>query len=144
MYQFEQNVFINRPQQEVFDYLTNPVNNPQWQSGGGTTEMTSEGPIGLGSTFRSTTKFLGRGIGSTLEFSSWDPPKVYTQKALSGPIPFELKTTLDSKENGTQLTISGQAEFSGFFKMAEGLVGKQLEKRMDTDLNALKLLLEEG
>ncbi len=40
--------------------------------------------------------------------------------------------------------MDGQAEFGGFFKMAEGLVGKQLEKQLDTDFNGLKRALEEG
>ena len=144
MYKFEHSVFINRPQQEVFDFVSNPANDSQWDSGGGTTEMTSEGPLGLGSTFRTTTKFLGRGIEANLENTSWDAPNEYTQKALSGPIPFEVKKTFDPKENGTQLTVSGQVEFGGFIKMAEGLVGKQMEKQIDTDYNALKILLEQG
>ena len=51
---------------------------------------------------------------------------------------------LESQENGTQLTLVGEAEIGGFFKIAEGLVRKQLEKQLDTELNALKLLLEAG
>ena len=45
-------------------------------------------------------------------------------------------------EGGTELTIDVEAEFGGFFKLAEGLVGKQLEKQLDTNFDALKLLLE--
>ncbi len=144
MYQFEKSVFINRPQQEVFDFVSNTANESQWDSGGGTTEKTSEGPTGLGTTYRTTTKFLGRGIEADIEITSWDAPNEYTQKGTSGPFPFETKNTFTPKENGTQLTISGQAELSGFFKMAEGLVGKQLEKHIDTDLNLLKIVLEQG
>lgn len=35
------------------------------------------------------------------------------------------------------MTISGQAEIGGFFKLAEGLAGKQLEKQMEADAAAL-------
>ena len=132
MYQFEKSVFIERPQQEVFDFVSNRANDSQWQSGGGTTEKTSEGPIGLGTTYRSTTKLLGRGIESTLEITSWDAPNELSEKTTSGPIPFEGKSTFSPKENGTQLTFSGQAELGGFFKMAEGLVGKQMQKSFET------------
>ena len=51
---------------------------------------------------------------------------------------------LESQENGTQVTETFQAEVGGFFKLAEGLVGKQMEKEFDTDFDALKLLLEAG
>jgi hypothetical protein len=35
-------------------------------------------------------------------------------------------------------------EIGGFFKMAEGLVGKQAEKQTEADLEVLKRLLESG
>jgi hypothetical protein len=50
----------------------------------------------------------------------------------------------ESRENGTQLTLRAQKEGGGFFKMAEGLVGKQAEKQTEADFEALKLMLETG
>jgi hypothetical protein len=44
--------------------------------------------------------------------------------------------------NGTKVTMAGQIEAGGFFKLAEGLVKKQLESQFVTNLEALKLLLE--
>ncbi len=43
-----------------------------------------------------------------------------------------------------QLNIRAWAEIGGFFKIAEGLVGKQARKQFDLDFEALKLLLESG
>jgi len=42
------------------------------------------------------------------------------------------------------MTLTAQAELGGFFKLAKGLVGKQLEKQMETMLVALKTLLKAG
>ncbi len=144
MFMFENSIFINRPQQEVWDFYSNPANNTQWQSSTESAEWTSEGPPGVGSTARAVVKALGRKFESTSEITSWDPPNQYGLKSVSGPMPFEATTKLESKENGTQLTVGGEIEFGGFFKIAEGLVGKQLKKQNDTDYNALKLLLEAG
>ena len=98
----------------------------------------------MGSTQRSVFRFWGRKIDSTLEVTIWDPPNELGRKVVSGPVPFEGTIKLESQENGTQLTLVGEAEIGGFFKIAEGLVRKQLEKQLDTELNALKLLLEAG
>ena len=144
MITFEKSIFISRPQQEVFDFVSNPANNPQWQSSTEAGEWTSEGPPGVGSTLDLVIRFLGRKIESTSEITTWDPPNQFGSKVVSGPIPFEATMKLESKENGTQLTLRGEAEFGGFFKIAEGLVGKQLEKQRDANFNALKLLLEAG
>ena len=142
MINLENSVFINRPQQEVFDFLSNPANDARWQSSTEVSEWTSEGPPGVGSTQRSVIRFLGRKIDSTIEVTIWDPPQQLGFKVVSGPLPFEGTVKLESKENGTQLTQTFQGEPGGFFKIAEGLVGKQVEKQIDTDFNALKLVLE--
>ena len=42
------------------------------------------------------------------------------------------------------MTEGFKAELGGLLKMAEGLVGKQAAKQFDTDLDALKLLVEAG
>ena len=144
MFKFEKSVQINRPQQEVFDFVTDLANDPKWQSSIESVERTSDGPIGAGSTWRNKLKFLGREIEAEIELTSYDPPNKASVKSVSGPVPFESNYTFESKDGGTQMTISGQAEMGGFFKMAEGLVGKQMEKQMEADGAALKKLLEAG
>lgn len=144
MISIERSLFITRPADEVWDFLANPANNAQWQGSTEASEWTSEGPPGVGSTQHSVTRFLGRKIEATSEVTIWDPPYQQGSKLVSGPIPFETDMTLESQDNGTQITMTFQAEVGGFFKIAEGLAGKQAEKQIDTDLGALKLLLEAG
>jgi uncharacterized membrane protein len=144
MYTFEHNVFINRPTQEVFDYVTQPSNAPKWQGTVESAEWVSDGPVGVGSTWRGVNKFMGRKIEGTLEITSWDPPNEHSFKAAGGPVPFENTWTFEDKDDGTQVTMSGQAELGGFFKLAEGMVGKQMDKQMETDLANLKRMLEAG
>ena len=141
---FGKSVWINCPQQEVFDFVSNPAKNTEWQSIAQSAEWTSEGPVGVGSALRSVDRFLGRKIESTAEVTIWDPPDRMTFKSVSGPFAFEIAFELESKENGTQLTMSVTAEFRGFFKVAEGLAARQAQKQIDTDLEALKLVLEAG
>ena len=141
MISFEKSFFINRPPQVVWDFVSDPANDTKWRLG--PSEWTSEGPHGVGSTMHTQAKFLGRNIDGTIEITVWDPPQQLGTKAVSGPIPFESIVKFESKENGTELTLSGSAEPGGFFKIAEGLVGKQIEKQVDTDFNALKVLLED-
>ncbi len=142
MYTFERSIHIDRPQQEVFDFVTNPANDPKWQGTSEGSEWTSEGPIGVGSTQRSVNRFMGRKLEGTTEVTVWDPPHQIAQKSVGGPIPFEMTLRFDSMGGGTHLTISGQAEIGGFFKLGEGLVGKQLEKQMESDFNTLKDVME--
>jgi carbon monoxide dehydrogenase subunit G len=144
MITIDKSIFINRPLQEVFEFMSNPVNDAQWQSSTDSAEWTSEGPPRVGSTIRQVGRFMGRDTSGTGEVTSWDPPNGFGVKSLSGPFPFESTTKFESNEDGTKLTISAQAEVGGFFKIAEGLVTRQAEKQFDADLESLKTLLEEG
>jgi uncharacterized membrane protein len=144
MIKFEKNVLINRPQQDVFDFVTDLSNDPKWQSSIESVVQVSDGPIGVGSTWRYVTKFLGRKNETEIQMTSYEPPHQSSVKAVSGPIPFENTHKFQNQDGGTLLTFIGQAEIGGFFKMAEGLVGKQLEKQMEADAAALKRLLEVG
>ncbi len=142
MFEFEKTIFINRSPEEVFEFLTNPANDPKWRNSSISGEWTSDGPIGVGSTQHSVDKMLGREIESTSEVTVWDPPNKFGLKTVGGPMPFEITQKIESKEGGTQLTLIGHAEVGGFFKLAEGLVGKQLEKQINQDLDGLKVYME--
>jgi len=142
MIEFEHSIFIDRPREEVFEFVTDPENDPKWQSAIESVERASEDPIDKGSTYRYKVKFLGRNIESENEITSYEPPNQASFKSISGPIPFEGTFKFESKDGGTHLSLNGRTDAGGFFKLAEGLVGRQLNKQMEADLNSLKLLLE--
>ncbi len=139
----ENSGFINRPPQEVWDFVSNPANAPQWSTTE-SEEWTSEGLPGVGSTQRSVGKLLGRKIESLIEITAWDPPNELGRKSVGGPISWEATMKFEPKENGTQVNVSITGEVGGFFKMAEGLAVKQIAKQIDANFEALKLVLEEG
>jgi carbon monoxide dehydrogenase subunit G len=142
MYAFESSIFINRSPQDVFDYANEPANNTQWRGGVDSSEWTSDAPHGVGSTFALMSRFLGRRTDAEMEIAAWDPPNQTKSRSINGPVQLEIMMDFEGQGDGTQLTVSGEAEFGGFFKIAEGLVGKQVEKQVASDLAALKLLLE--
>ena len=139
---FTVTTFINCPVQEVFDFTKDPANAAQWISGTECAEWASTGPVGVGSILHQVGKFLGREIDSNAEITQWDPPSVWGQKTSSGPIKFENTNKYESKDGGTLLVQSFAAEVGGFFKVAEGLAIKQMQKQVESDGQRLKKLLE--
>lgn len=45
-------------------------------------------------------------------------------------------------EAGTKVTSRGEVEFKGLFRVVEWLFGKQIDIQVQSDFDALKLLLE--
>ena len=122
---------------------TNPANAVEWQSTCQGAQWVSEPPHGVGSTHDSVDKWLGGKIVSSFEVTIWDRPNRYGFKTIKGPIPVQTVIGFESTgENETEMTVDVEAEVGGFFKLAEGLVGKQIDKQLETDFNAMKLLLE--
>jgi uncharacterized protein YndB with AHSA1/START domain len=142
MAEFTVTTFIDRPPQEVFDFATNPANFPKWQSGAVSADWTSEGPVGVGSTMHSVSRLLGRELESDAEITQWDPPNLFGWKFNSGPIKVENTNKLEPKDGGTLLVQDFQGEVGGFFKIAESLAVKQIQKQVKTDGNTLKKVLE--
>ena len=139
---FTVTTFINRPPQVVFDFVTNPANAVQWQSGTESSKYTSEGPVGVGSTLQNIGRMMGRKIVADAEITQWSPPNVYGFKASNGPAKLEETRKFELKDGGTLLIQSFQVELGGFFNMAEGLAVKQMQKQFETNGNTLKMLLE--
>lgn len=59
MVMFTLSVFISRPQQDVFDFLSNPANLSRWDSDFESTAWTSSEVPGIGSIYRASGKKLG-------------------------------------------------------------------------------------
>ena len=127
----------------AFASLSEPTNDANWQGGTESSRWTSDAPYGVGSTQVTVTRFLGRKLDLNMEITHWDPAKTFGFEVREGPVPMQGVVALEpTADGGTEVIADFEGELGGFFKMAEGLVGKQLEKQVDTDFSALKLLLE--
>jgi carbon monoxide dehydrogenase subunit G len=144
MLTWENSIFINRPQQEIWDFVSNPANFAHLSSGNEPAEWTSEGPPGVGSTLREAGKVFGRRMEGTSQVIVWDPPNEFSRKYISGAFQGEGTMKLESKENGTQFTAYGQVELGVITKIAGGLISKLLKRQLDAEAKAFRILLESG
>ncbi|AUY53792.1 SRPBCC family protein [Streptomyces sp. CB01881] len=69
---FENTLTVDAPVGEVFAYLARPENLPRWNHALDTTEQTSPGPIGVGTTYRQT-RTLPRPAEERFRITAYDP-----------------------------------------------------------------------
>ena len=142
MIKVEKSIIINKPVEEVFNYVTAPQNYTKWQSGV-TNIIEDRGPRNtVGSQFTEVRKFMGQEMHTTLELTEFVPNARWTAKVVKGPVPYEVNMTFQPVEGGTKVTTSVDGEPKGFFKLAEGMVAGQLEKSLAEDEQKLKEILE--
>jgi uncharacterized protein YndB with AHSA1/START domain len=142
MVEVESSVLIDRPLPEVFAYVTNFENDPNWIKEAVESKKTSPGPVGVGTTFSNTVQFLGRRFENRFEVVEYEPNQKLVAKILSGPILFEMTETFERVNGSTRLTVLDQVDPKGFFKLAQPLMGRELKKSWDSSLSQLKVLLE--
>jgi uncharacterized protein YndB with AHSA1/START domain len=135
-------VWINRPVEEVFEFATQPENEPLWNTGMQESEITSEGPLGVGTKVRSVSRVLGRSVESTWEVTEYEENRKKAVKSISGPIPFEAASVFESVEGGTKLTFTIEAEAGGIFRVITPVIIRMGKKQTENSFANLKELLE--
>jgi hypothetical protein len=79
---------------------------------------------------------------STWEVTEHELNRKTAYKSTSGPIPYENSATLESVDEGTKVTLVGEYEVGGFFKLAEPIVARMGQRQADADFAMLKDLVE--
>ena len=114
MAMFTFSVFIDHPQQEVFDLLSNPRNLEQWPPLMQPAAWTSSGESGVRSTGRGIMKTAGQDRAPRFEVTRYDPPHRYDLKILNAQFPFEVMQyvyILEPQEGGTRITLHCESEW---------------------------------
>ena len=141
----EESVEIDRPPQEVFDYVANPENLPEWSGIVQEVHKEAQGQLKEGDKFTSVAKFLGRRFETPLEVSAHEPPQRHSDKSTGGPFPQEYTFILEETAGGgTRLTQIAEGEPGGFFRLVGPLLEMAGRRQFRADLHTLKDLLEAG
>jgi carbon monoxide dehydrogenase subunit G len=83
---------------------------------------------------------LGRDLETTLEIVEQEEPRLFTLRALSGPVLFTVRHELEATDSGTRLMVSAEGKVPGGF--AARLVARQVERQFRKDFERLKQILE--
>lgn len=142
MESIQKSITINAPVQRVFEYIDNPLNDPEWMM-----DMIEvrevEGPAGVGRHFHWTFKMAGvplRGQSTTIEHV----PNRRTVTESKGGVTSTWAADVEPEGTGTKLTmkVDYTIPIPVLGKLAEGLVRKQNTRNFETSVDNIKRVLE--
>ena len=134
---------IMRPPEEVFAFITNFENNPKWQNGMKSCKFTSEGPVGVGTTYDQVASFLGRTIVTKFEVIEFEPDRKVKFVSRESTFPLRILRSVEPIEGGTHVHAIIEGEPTGFlFKLLGPLLDRMVAKSINRDYAKLKSLLE--
>lgn len=94
---------IERPVEEVFAFVSDPTNDVKWHSTVLRAWRTSEGPIGVGSTFKWDAKFLGR-READVETTGYEPNRAVATLVKSGWMQVVVTYLVAAEGGATRIT----------------------------------------
>ena len=100
MAQMRESTVVDRSLEEVFAYLSNPQNDPEWSSASNEViQIEPDEPVRRGTRFRQLGSFLGRRLEFVLEVTVYEDNHRFGMKVVSGPIRFAGVRTVERKDD---------------------------------------------
>lgn len=139
---FEKSIIINALPEKVFEYIDEPMNDPEWMIG--MVEVHEvEGPPGVGRHFRWTFKMVGvplKGQSTTIEHV----PNRRTVTESQGGVSSTWAADVEPEGEGTKLTMKVEYAIPVpvLGKLAEQLISKQNQRNLESSMENIKHMLE--
>jgi hypothetical protein len=138
---WETSIIVKRPIQQVFAFVTDPQQGSKWHRSNEITSI-SDDPIGLGSRYKVTGRFLLWKFYSETVVSEYEENRIVAYQSSSGPYPFLLRYVFEPVGNNTRLTEIGEAELSPVMRLAVGIFIGNAKRNSERGLRLLKSFLE--
>jgi polyketide cyclase/dehydrase/lipid transport protein len=132
-------VVINRPIEQVFTFVANFENEPQYNPSLLSMRKTSPGAIGLGTTWQEKVRLAGT---HNRTVTVYEPHHILAYQNDGRPFPVEITFHFASVPGGTQLTASPKIQPGGIFKLGAPLFHLLLPKLVERIVSHIKKVLE--
>jgi uncharacterized protein YndB with AHSA1/START domain len=138
---FQIAVTIDRPVKDVFEFLAEFENIPRWNYAIVETRQTSDGQVGVGTTYRQVRSVPSRSE-ETFEVTEFEPNRRLAIRGGFGPLEGTMTYELEPEDGGTRVTNSAQLEGRGLARLAAPLASGRISEAVSENLTTLKHLLE--
>lgn len=141
MIAFETDVRINRSIDEVFSYLSDPLNFPRWNSAVEAVRQTSAAGNGGAVTYSMERELPSGRAVNQLEVVASDRPREFAIRTTSGPTPFLYRYRFSVAEQETIVKLDAEVELRGI-ALLPTIARRLVKTGVDANLAALKQILE--
>lgn len=135
-------IVINRPVEQVFDFVADERNEPRFNPKMLTVEKVTPGPVGKGTRFRTQVNARRRTAEMSVEFTAYDRPRRLTSVSKLSNMEVEGTLTFEPVPEGTRMRWSWELAPRGVLRVATPVIGLIGRREEQTIWTSLKHLLE--
>jgi len=133
-------IVIDRKPDEVFEFLANPVNDPQWRSG--VLDLKQTSGVGVGARYAQTVKGPGgKHISADIEITEFELGRAIAFQTVTGPVRPRGRYLLTPADGGTRVRFELEAEVGGLKRLMAPMVQKTMNAEVG-QLDRLKQVME--
>jgi len=141
---YEHSIEIERPVEEVFDFISRPENFPLWQESLLEIRREAKGPLRVGSEVTEIRRFMGRKMETTWTCTEHEPCERSSIEEDEGLVPFKGTFELEALGGSTLFTWTVETPGPRGIKVPGAIVGRMVRRQLAVDSERLKELLEGG
>ena len=142
MARIEESIAIRCPVNEVFALTTDASRWCTWHTAIPEAEKTSDGPVGVGTSFRGTTRLMGRPVPWTATATEYEADRKFGKTIDSGSVVIEQHNTYTLTPEGTMFSMVYDMKFSGGIRLLSPLIVRSMRTEMKNSLMKMKQILE--
>lgn len=133
---------VPRPAPELFAFVADMSNNPQWQRGQERCVWTSEPPIRVGSTYDQRARFLGREIVSSFEVVEFEPDRRIRIRTVGGSMPMDITREVEPlAEDRSRVRATIRGGPTGPLRLLDPITRRMVQRSVRGDYERLAALL---
>lgn len=133
----QRTVTTNASPEAVFAYLSDFTTTTEWDPGTVRTVLV-EGDGGVGTTYRNTSKFMGRETQLTYEVIDHRPDSVFAVRGENGSVVAQDTIEIEAEGFASKVTYTADFQFKGLGKLVSPLLAPALKKLGDDAENGLR------
>jgi carbon monoxide dehydrogenase subunit G len=142
MIDFETSVRVERPIEQVYAFVADPLQFPRWNSAVQDVHRTSGETGQLGSTYSMQRQLPSGRVENALEVIARLHPTAFGIRTTSGPTPFLYRYRFTSESADTVVHLDATVELAGVAAMLGPLAARAVRGGVDANFAALKRTLE--
>lgn len=142
MISFETGVRVERAVGDVFDFVSDPLSFPRWNSAVQAVNNTSGVTGEVGSTYSMRRELPTGQVENDLEVLVRERPSEFVIRTTSGPTPFHYHYRFATESLGTVVHLQASTELPGVAGVLRPLAARAVRRGVDANFTALQRILE--
>jgi quercetin dioxygenase-like cupin family protein len=138
----ERSEVVSRPPEEVFEFVADIRNDPKWVWTLSEARKTSEGPLGVGTTFVTVARLPGRRIETPETVVAYEPNRRLDTEGGVGSLWFAGSRIVEGVAGGSRITVSIELRLNGFLGVVGPILAPLARRQLKAEISILKDVLE--